>query len=107
MYIFFVNINDAEKDFILGQSPSPALRFHDANGLKRLPLAAVGGGRSGLVGQDVLNLLHDLGGDFGKQFHGLAVVLDLGNLGGSKNDGGDVWVHDTPARMSAYNLGFR
>jgi hypothetical protein len=80
--------------------PLPALRFHDANDLKRLPLAAVAGGRSGLVGQDVLDLLHDLGSDLGKQCHGLAVVLDLGNLGGTKDDGGDVGVHHTPASMS-------
>jgi len=86
--------------FSLIQSSSPALRFHNANDLKRLPLAAVGSRRSGLVGQDVLDLLHDLGGDLGEQLHGLAVVLDLGNLGGAKDDGGDVGVHHTPARMS-------
>ena len=86
--------------FHLVQSSSPTLRFHDSNDLKRLPLASVGGRRSGLVGQDVFDLLHDLGGDLGKQLDGLAVVLDLGNLGGAKNDGADIGVHHTPSRLS-------
>ena len=84
--------------FHLVQSSSPTLRFHDLKDLKRLPLASVGGRRSGLVGQDVLDLLHDLGSDLGKQLHGLAVVLDLGNLGGAKNDGADVGVHHAPVK---------
>ena len=89
-----------QRIFSLVQSSSPALRFHNVDDLKRLPLAAVGGRRSGLVGQDVLDLLHDLGCDLGKKLHGLAVVLDLGNLGGAKNDGADIGVHHTPSRLS-------
>ena len=84
------------------QSSPPAQRFYNANDFKRLPLATVGGGRSGLVGQDVLDLLHDLGSDLGKQLDSLAVVLDLGNLGGAKDDGADVGVHHAPGRMSVY-----
>ena len=83
----------------LVQSSSPALRVHNVDDLKRLPLAAVGGWGSGLVGQDILDLLHDLGGDLGKKLHGLAVVLDLGNLGGAKDDSGDVGVHHAPSKM--------
>jgi hypothetical protein len=80
------------------QSFPPAQRFCNAKDFKRLPLAAVGGGRSGLVGQDVLDLLHDLGSDLGKQLHGLAVVLNLGNLGGTEDDSADVGVHHAPIK---------
>lgn len=98
--MLFSIIETCRKDLSLIQSSSPALRFHDKNDTKRLPLAAVGGRRSGLVGQDVLDLLHDLGGDLGKQLDGLAVVLNLGNLGGAKNDSADVGVHHAPAKVS-------
>jgi hypothetical protein len=77
-----------------------ALHFYDANGLERLPLAAERGRRRGLVGQDVLDLLHDLWSDLGEQGHGLAVVLDLGNLGGAKDNGADIGVHHAPGQTS-------
>ena len=67
---------------------------------KGLPLTAVRRRGCGLVRQNVLDLLHDLGGDLGEQSHGLAVVLNLGNLGGAKNDGADIGVHHTPSRLS-------
>jgi hypothetical protein len=78
---------------------SYALRFHNARNIKRLPLTTVRSRRRRLVGQDLLDLLHDLGSDLGKQLHGLAVVLNLGDLGGAENDGADVGVHHAPVQM--------
>jgi hypothetical protein len=66
---------------------------------KGLPLTAVRRRGCGLVRQNVLDLLHDLGGDLGEQSHGLAVVLNLSDLGGAENDSADVGVHDTPERI--------
>jgi len=63
---------------------------------KGLPLTTVGRRGCGLVRQNVLDLLHDLGGDLGEEGHGLAVVLNLSDLGGTKDDSANVGVHDTP-----------
>jgi hypothetical protein len=67
---------------------------------KRLPLATESGQGRGLVGQDVLDLLHDLWGELRKQLHGLAVVFNLSDLGCAKDHGADVGVHHAPLRMS-------
>lgn len=63
---------------------------------KRLPLTAIRRWGCGLVRQNVLDLLHDFGSDLGNEGHGLAVVLNLGDLGGTEDDGADVGVHDAP-----------
>jgi hypothetical protein len=78
---------------------SCTLHFCNAKDVKRLPLTAVGCRSRRLVGQDVLDLLHDLGGDLGEQLHGLAVVFDLGDLGGAEDDSADVGVHNAPVQM--------
>ena len=108
MYILFVKVKKQCKNGLLEsliQSSSPGhhasmpCAFHNGNDAKRLPLTAVSSGRRRLVGQDILDLLHDLRGDLGEKLHGLAVVLDLGDLSGAENDGADVRVHDAPMQV--------
>lgn len=49
-------------------------------------------GLVGLVTQDILDLLHDLGGQLGQDLEGLAVVGDLFGLGSTEDAGRDVLV---------------
>jgi hypothetical protein len=60
------------------------------------PLAAKVRGGSGLVVEDLLDLLHDLVRQLGQQLQGLAVFADLARLGSSQDDGADVLVLDGP-----------
>jgi len=50
----------------------------------------------GLVGQDLLDLLHDLGGELGEHLQGSQVLLELLGLGGAEQDSGDVLVLEAP-----------
>lgn len=80
----------------LSQSSTLPTRRKNSSRTTCLPLTAVGGRAFRLVLQHVLDLGHDFGSDFGQQLHGLAVVLDLRDLGGAEDDGADVGVHDAP-----------
>jgi hypothetical protein len=107
MYTLFVKEQKScrmDYDLALSSSPGthalcPALSECKDN-VERLPRAAKVRRLAGLVGQDILDLLHDLRGDLGNQLHGSAVVLDLRDLGSAEDDSADVRVHNAPSRES-------
>ena len=67
----------------------------------RLPVAAEGGRLVRLVGQNILDAVHDLRRELWQELERLAVVFDLGDFGRAQDDGRDVLVHHAPGRWSA------
>ena len=59
-------------------------------GWGHLAVAAESGRGRGFVVEDLLDLVHEVGGDLLGQLEGLAVVLDLLRLGGAEDDGARV-----------------
>jgi len=63
-----------------------------------LSVATESGGPSGLVVEDLLDLLHQLGSQLLEQLQGTKVVLQLLNLGGTKYDSGDIGILCSPCQ---------
>lgn len=69
----------------------------------RLSVAAESGGPSGLVVEDLLNLLHELGSQLLEQLQGAEVVFQLLDLGSTKNDSRDIGVLCSPGQTELGN----